>query len=222
MIENRHLEPVFQIMLPALENANIEYWVYGGVGIAAYVGRFIRNNKDVDIFVKDADFETTKSLLNNLCLKNNFKLKSKKALKNGRPKFVIYIHENDKNEILSVVPIYLKENYTEFLSNEGSIKFSNQILEKVERDISGFKFFTPPDRYIKEIFLDFLILRGDKRKSVIDAFNKGQTESRVSEDAFEILKLDDVEKLKKIEEFNSALINLSRIILFNGLDQYPF
>lgn len=222
MIKNSHLEPVFKILLPALENAKIEYWVYGGVGIAAYIGRFIRNNKDVDIYVKDVDFEATKLLLNNICLKNNFKLKPKKVLRNGRPKFVIHIHENDKNEILSVVPIYLKDTYTEFLSNEGSIKFSNQILEKVERNISGFKFFTPPDKYIKEIFLDFLILRGDKRKSVIDAFNKGQAESRVSEDAFEILNSDDVAKLKKIEEFNSALINLSRIILFNNLDQYPF
>ncbi len=205
MVKNIQLKPVFEILLPALENSGIDYWVYGGIGIAAYVGKFFRKNKDVDIFVKDIDFERTKSILGNLFLENNFKLKQKKALRNGRPKFVIHIHENDKNEILSVVPIYLKETCTEFLSNEGSTKFSKQILEKVDRNILGFKFFTPSDIYIKKIFLNFLILRSDKRNSVIKAFNKGQTENRVSEDAFKILKLDDVKKLKQIEELNSTL-----------------
>lgn len=163
---NKHLEPVFKILLLGLEKAGIDYWVYGGVSIAAYVGKFIRENTDVDIFVKESDFEKTKLILGNLCNQNNFKLHEPPPLKTGRPKLEILI----RRERLSVVPAYLKDNKVELMSNQGSVSYPNEILEKVERNINGYRFFTPPNDYIKEIFLNFLRLRSDKRKVVVDAF----------------------------------------------------
>jgi hypothetical protein len=62
---NKHLQPVFNILLPELKKYGIDYWVYGGVSIAAYAGRFIRRNKDVDVFVKNIDFERAKLILEN-------------------------------------------------------------------------------------------------------------------------------------------------------------
>ena len=49
---NSELKPVFNKLLPQLVQAKIDYWVFGGVSVAAYTGSFIRDNKDVDIFVK--------------------------------------------------------------------------------------------------------------------------------------------------------------------------
>jgi len=33
---NQHLEPVFKVLLPALEKSRVDYWVYGGVSIVAH------------------------------------------------------------------------------------------------------------------------------------------------------------------------------------------
>ena len=71
---NEHLEPVFKTILPEIEKSGIDYWVYGGISVAASVGRFIRRNPDVDVFVKNNDFGRIKLLLEDLCDKNNFKL----------------------------------------------------------------------------------------------------------------------------------------------------
>ena len=158
---NKHLEPVFEILLPELEKAGIEYWVYGGVSIAAFAEKFIRENKDVDIFVKETEFESTRSILDNLCNQNNFRLISCKPLRRTqRPKLEIKI---DKRERLSVVPVYLKDNMVEFRFEKGLEKYRCQILEKVERNISGYRFFTPPNEYIKSVFKNYLTSRPDKK-----------------------------------------------------------
>ncbi len=152
---NKHLEPVFEVLLPGLEKAEVEYWVYGGVSIAAFAGRFIRENKDVDIFVKEADFENTKSVLDDLCNRYGFKPKPCKPLRNQRPKLEVI----DKSEILSVVPVYLKERVVEFRFKNGTAEYPYPILERVERHISSYHFFTPPDEYVKTLFIKYLTLR---------------------------------------------------------------
>lgn len=156
---NKHLEGVFKLLLPRLEKEGINYWVYGGVGIAAYIGRFIRENCDVDIFVKETDFQKTKSILDVLCKQNNFVLKVRKPLKNGRLKLDIII---DK-EKLSVVPVYLKDTIIEFKFWKGSVEYPYRVLEQVERNISGYRFFTPSDEYIKKLFINYLTSRPDKK-----------------------------------------------------------
>lgn len=157
---NKHLEPVFKIMLPELEKNEIDYWVYGGVSVAAYVGRFIRRNPDVDVFVKDNDFERVKLILEDLCNKNNFKLINSPPPKdNRRSKLDIKI---DKKR-LSVISVYLKNNVVVFEYPEGDQIYFNQILNKIKRNISGFRFFTPQNEYIKELFKNHIIARPDKR-----------------------------------------------------------
>lgn len=157
---NKHLECVFKLILPELEKMRIDYWVYGGIGVAAYAGKFIRENCDVDIFVKETDFQKAKSILDDLCKQNNYKLKPWESDKNSRLKLDIKI---DKIERLSVVPVYLKSNIVKFLFGRGSEEYPSQILEKVERNLSGYRFFTPPDMFIKKLFINYLTSTGDKK-----------------------------------------------------------
>ena len=157
---NKHLEPVFKVLLPRLERAGIDYWVYGGISIAAYAGKFVRNNDDVDIFVKEADFQKAESILNGVCELNNFKLIPRiPREKTGRPKLEIII--NGK-ELLSVVPAYLRSSTVKFKFGRIIDEYSLQILEKVERNINDYKFYTPPDEYIKKFLLNHLMARKDK------------------------------------------------------------
>jgi len=150
---NAHLEPVFKILLPELENIGIDYWVFGGISIAAYAGKFIRHNKDVDIFVKETDFQQTKSILNDVCELNGYQLIPHIPLE-GRSKLDIRI--NGK-ELLSVIPAYLRSSIVEFEFGKVIDNYPPQILEKVRRNIDGNKFYTPSNEYIKKFFLNHLI-----------------------------------------------------------------
>lgn len=160
MLFNAHLEPVFKTLLPELEKVRIDYWVFGGVGIAAYAGKFIRNNKDVDIFVKEIDFQKTTSILKDVCVSNGFEL-IPHAPQEERPKIDIKI--NGK-ELLSVIPAYLKDNSVMFKFGKVTDKHAPQILEKVKRNIDGNKFYTSSNKYIKQFFLNHLAARKDKIK----------------------------------------------------------
>lgn len=157
---NRHLEPIFKLLLPKLEENKIDYWVYGGVSIAAFAGKFIRENKDVDVFVKETDFKKAKLLLDSLCEQNNFILNLKS---NKRPKIGIKINNIER---FSLIPIYQKNNMVVFqYENEygGDQEYPNQVLKKAERNISGYRFFTPQNEFIKEIFINHMKARLDKK-----------------------------------------------------------
>ena len=158
---NKHLEAVFNILLPELERYGIDYWVYGGVSIAAYAGRFIRRNKDVDVFVKNIDYENAKLILEKLCIQNTFELIHKLPKnQNDKPKIDIKIKGRKR---MSVIPVYQKNDIVEFKYPEGNEEYARQILEKVERNISGYIFITPPDDYIKKIFMKHIKARPDKK-----------------------------------------------------------
>lgn len=160
---NEHLKLVFEIILPKLEETQIDYWVYGGVSIAAYAGKFIRDNKDVDIFVRDTDFEKAKSILHDLCKQMNFipKLNPPTPKNRERPKLEIKI--DDSNESFSMIPIYLKNNMVVFRYKDGDQEYSNRILEKIERKISGYRFFTSKNEFIKDMFIKHIEARPDKK-----------------------------------------------------------
>lgn len=158
---NKHLEPIFKILLPKLEEAQIDYWVYGGISIAAFAGKFIRENRDVDTFVKEADFQKTKLLLEDLCSQNNFELRLKGE--NKRPKIEIIIGGKER---FSMIPVYQKNNTIIFLHEKkygGNEEYAIQLLEKVERNISGYRFFTPLNKFIREIFINHIKVRPDKK-----------------------------------------------------------
>ena len=63
---NEHLSPIFKIILPAIEKAEIVYGVFGGIGITAYAGEFFRENEDVDIFVLEESYGRTIDIVEKL------------------------------------------------------------------------------------------------------------------------------------------------------------
>jgi len=67
---NNHLSVVFEEILPSLTEAGIKYWVFGGVGVAGVVGKFIRENQDVDTYVLGDDFIKVEPILKKLCEKH--------------------------------------------------------------------------------------------------------------------------------------------------------
>jgi len=177
---NNHLAPIFQLVLSRLEKNHLDYWVYGGVTIAAYAGRFVRDNQDVDIFVKDNDFNTLIQITNILCIQYNFKHKLTYKGTAKRPRVEILI---DGIERFSAVPIYEQAERVIFKYDDGDQEYSSSILEKVERNISGYRFFTSQDSYIKEMFINHIKARPDKvtrEKIIIDAMVILSPEERAS------------------------------------------
>jgi hypothetical protein len=157
---NDHLKPAFSIVAE-LEKSGIESWVYGGVGIAGSVGRFIRENKDIDVFVLESDIDRAKHVLNRLSIENHYRLESNK--KGGRLKIKIIISGKER---FSVIAVYETADSIVFKYPEkwgGDEFYQKQILERVERHISEFRFFTPPDKCIKEIFINHIKARPDKK-----------------------------------------------------------
>jgi hypothetical protein len=152
---NEHLAPVFELILPELECAGIGYWVYGGIGVAACAGEFMRNNGDVDIFIREAGFDRVRALLLNICGRARFEVKYKRLRSNRRPKLEVI----EGREILSVVPVYVKDNMVEFRFSGGTVEYPRQMLRRVERRISNYRFFTPPDEYIARLFKTYLAKR---------------------------------------------------------------
>ena len=162
---NEYLKPIFEFLLTNLEENGIDYWVFGGISIAAYAGEFIRTNKDVDIFVKNADFENSKLILSDLCKQNNFELIYHPLKEvNERPKVEIKV---DGEERFSMIPIYQDNAMVGFKypdkygGNEG---YPNNILERVERNVSGYRFFTPGNEFIKDMFINHIKARPKKKK----------------------------------------------------------
>jgi len=178
---NEHLKPIFQVLLPRLEKAKIDYWIYGGISIAAYAGKFIRDNQDVDIFVKDMDFEQAKSMLVALCKKYNFKLKFSLQEGDKRPKIEIKI---DNIKRFEMIPVYQKDNVVVFKYRDGNQGYPNKVLERVERNISGYRFFTSKNKFIREMFIKHIKVRPDKKKR-----------EKIIKDAKIVLKPDELSDL---------------------------
>ena len=153
---NEHLQLVFEILLPELERAGIQYWVYGGMGIAGVVGEFIRKNTDVDIFVEDADFENATSLLDDICRQNNLE---PNLIGGRRPKFEVKVKATDRRDTLSVVPVYREDGLVKFIFRPRPARYPDQILERTPRNICAYSFFSPPDGYVKELFKTYLTNR---------------------------------------------------------------
>lgn len=155
---NEHLKPVFEIVLPKLGSADIKYWVYGGIAYAAMAGKFYRSNSnpDVDIFVLEEDFTGVEEIMQNICIKNNWKLC--KEFVNGRNKLEMYILKDDKRwiERMSVIPASKKDNFVELKFRKGPGEYPLDILNLLERKIEGFGFYTISDQYLKKLFIEYL------------------------------------------------------------------
>lgn len=155
---NQNLEPVFKIVLPALEKEEIDYWVFGGIGIAAYADKFVRQNGDIDTFVRESDFEEARVILNDICELNDYQLVPHIPAK-GRPKLEIEVNGEEK---FSVMPVYVENNTVKFVFGRVVNIYPLDVLNRIERNIDGNRFFTPTNEYIKQIFIDHLKDRTDK------------------------------------------------------------
>jgi len=149
---NEHLQSIFEIVLPAIESADIKYWVYGGLGYASIVGRFYRFNSDVDFFVLDSDFKNVEEVLKNICEENEWKIR-KTLMSFKRPKVELILKEKER-ERLSVVPVF-KTDEVEFRFIEGSKRYPLDVLMRVKRNLEGFVFYTPQDIFLKRLLLDY-------------------------------------------------------------------
>lgn len=162
---NKHLEPVFSLLLPELEKRGIEYWVFGGVGVAACVGEFVRENGDVDIFVREIDFEKAKAALYDLCSHPGLEAVPPREQDS---KYKLEIKKEGK-EIFSVIPVFLEKDLIRFKYPKkygGDEIYSIKDLERTERNISGYRFFTPTERLIMQKFFRHLAARPEKLKRV--------------------------------------------------------
>jgi len=152
---NRHLEIIFIKFLPEVSKAGIPYWVYGGIAIAAIAGKFLRKNDDVDVFVLNDDFSRTQVILKKICRLNKdciFGISNE----NNKLKLKVYIPHIQKKEVLSIMPVYKTNTMIEFRFLDGFERFDEDILERVERKINNYKFFTPTDSSIRKLFCYYL------------------------------------------------------------------
>ncbi|MBI2607598.1 MAG: hypothetical protein HYW51_02115 [Candidatus Doudnabacteria bacterium] len=147
---NKHLEPIFRKVLPALDEADIDYWVYGGVAIAGIEGDFYRYNEDVDIFIFDNDYQRTLEVIENLNY-NWSKVKHAKLLNGIRPKEEYFV-KDQKEDIFSVIPVYkINDNKIKFVYSKDLVPVNPLTREK--RIIGSYTFFTPGSEFIKEQFI---------------------------------------------------------------------
>ena len=153
---NEHIKPIFEIVIPRIQSANIKYWVYGGMGYVAMVGRCYRSNTDVDLFVLKDDFETVENILGKLRKENNWRIC--KTFTNNGPKIEIFILKNKKRwvERMSIVPAYKKDNCVKLEFRKGSGEYSLDILDRKKRHIDNFDFFTISDEFLKKLFIEYL------------------------------------------------------------------
>jgi hypothetical protein len=159
---NEYIRPFFETVLPRLQSEKIRYWIYGGIGYAAMVGRYYRKepNSDVDLFVLDSDFTHVEMILQKICEESNWKI-CKEFLR-SRPKIEILLKNNKYwKERLSVVPAYPKNDRVELKFREGSGEYLPNILDQKERSLEGFTFFTLSDEFLKKLFLEYL---GSKKR----------------------------------------------------------
>lgn len=153
---NEYLRPIFEIVLPVIEESKIFYSIYGGLGYAAMAGKCYRTNLDVDIFVLNDDFNLVESLLADLCKKNNWK--KCKSYVNGRNKLEVYILKNGKKwvERLSFIPINRTDKGVQIKFREGIKIYSNDVLKRVYRILDDYCFYTVSDEFLVSFFKEYL------------------------------------------------------------------
>ncbi len=184
---NKHLKPVFYEILPALEKSNINYWVYGGVSVAAYAGKFIRCNGDVDVFVLENNFQAARKIMVNFCKEDSSYEEKACQLKNGwRQKSEI---RKKGQEVLSIVSVREVDKKVQHIVG-GLRTYNLDLLNRIPRKIEDFRFWTPPDELIRLIFNDYIRYRSGPPKST--------TKIKVKSDARIMLPGQDINVINPI------------------------
>lgn len=147
---NEHLYPIFETILPAFEKAGIRYWIIGGVAIAGIVGKFLRENKDVDVVVLEEDYEKAIAIAETLTA--NFGWTFIDSFFNQRPKREFF-RPGIKDDAFSIMPIYYTDDVVNYVFQTSTKQFPSDILIQVNRETGVRSFFTPKTEFIKDLFL---------------------------------------------------------------------
>lgn len=160
---NEHLTPVFEIVVPAIEAAGISYWVYGGIAIAGINGRFVRTNRDVDMFVLDEHYPAASDLIERLGKEIGWI--SQDTNFRARPKREWFEYGNDK-DLLSLMPVYKGDGRVRITFQTSENDYPVSLLTQERRKLGSYLFTTPDNSYIKDLFirnLKYLIRSGKFR-----------------------------------------------------------
>ncbi len=158
---NEHLGPVFEEVLPAISNAGIKYWVYGGVAVAGVHGKYIRENQDIDIYVQEEDFWKLEPILKDLVEKHGdwdgdrWSLTYSMLKRHKRPKFALNIKKVQRFE---VVPVYRTPGGIEFRTSDPTILSEDAFIQE-EKYLDGQKFFSAPESVVKKLLRDMAEVR---------------------------------------------------------------
>jgi hypothetical protein len=150
---NEHLVPVFEEVLPAISNAGIKYWVFGGVGVAGINGKYTRENQDVDIYVQEEDFWKLEPILKDLVEKHgawdgdNWTLTYSMLKRHKRPKFALNIKKVERFE---VIPVYRVPGGIELRVTDPTILSADAFIQE-EKYLDGQRFFSAPESVIKKL-----------------------------------------------------------------------
>jgi hypothetical protein len=166
---NEHLNPVFESVLPALTQVGIHYWVYGGVAIAGINGAYIRENPDVDVFVRNEDFD--KAIESVERLEKTLGWKHEDAVpQRGRRKRDWYVLDTGR-EIFSIVPVFGFGGLVRFVFGRDFVPTT--VLTSVSRRVGSYVFNTPSTEFMKELLVNKVesgkLLRERRKKLKLDA-----------------------------------------------------
>lgn len=153
---NEHLKPIFQVVLPAFEKTGIEYWVFGGVGIAGAKGRFDRENGDVEIIIKDSYWEKAKEICQDIAADLGFMYCLHEKY---HDKFKIDLYQ-DKDELFSVVPAFITETDIDFRYGK---RFPLDFLDAQWREVERYKFPSLKDKYLKDLLICYFERNLDRK-----------------------------------------------------------
>ncbi|MFA7286732.1 MAG: hypothetical protein WC052_03685 [Patescibacteria group bacterium] len=148
---NEHLRPIFETVLPAIEAADIEYWVFGGIAIAGLEGRFVRKNNDVDIVVYREKYRGALDAIE----ASRDKTWTYKDTNFARPKREFFVPDR-KEDILSIMPIYRNGATVTIQFQKSKKNFPTDTWGYQKRVIGSYSFFTPTQNALNELFIENL------------------------------------------------------------------
>ena len=193
---NRHFEPIFKEVLPALDKEGIQHWVFGGVAVAGILGNFIRENKDIDLSVKEADFEKACSIFKNLCDKEDHKDSWKFVLRfegpTRRMKAEIFINGVER---LSLIPLYDNDKEVTFRMGGANVPMlrGDAVMARTEKRIGDFIFYIPQESVIFDILR--MVIRVHITTTPARLLSPASKEYRHWMDAAEVLDKKEFDEL---------------------------